>query len=403
VPVTESDIAQLTLVALCAVVAPLLGELLKRFAVPGVVIEILLGVAVGPQALDLVQPHGVIADFGNMGLALLMFLAGYELELQAVRGRPLALAGMGWGCSLAVAAATAGVLLVAGHRHGEVVIGLCLTTTALGTLLPLLRDGGLLVQAFGRYVLAIGSIGEFGPIVLVALLLGRTKPVLTALLLVGFGVVAVGLAFAAGRSWSAHVRGAVRRGLHSSSQLPVRLSMLLVLALVLLATRLGLDVLLGSFAAGVVVRIAVTGQEHTDEAEAFRGKLEGIGFGLFVPIFFVVSGSRLNLSAFGKHPVALIGVPLFLLLMLVARGAPVLFLYRRSLGLRERLSLGMLSATALPLIVVITTIGADDDYISSQTAAALVAAGMVSVLILPAVALRVLGPTRARTRESSAP
>jgi Kef-type K+ transport system membrane component KefB len=389
--VTEAEIAQLAWIALAAVVAPVVSSWLSRFSVPGVVVELVLGVLLGPVVADRIQAAGVIADFANFGLALLMFLAGYELDLRIVRGRPLTLATLSWAGSLVVAVIVAGVLAAAGHRHGEVVIGLALTTTALGTLLPILRDNGVLARPLGRYVLAVGSVGEFGPIVLIALLLGRTHPALTALLLVGFGLLAAAFALAARRPWGQGVTEALRRGLHSSSQLPIRVAMLLVVGLILLATRLGLDILLGAFAAGIIVRLAISGQEETPEAAVFQGKLEAIGFGLFVPVFFIVSGARLDLKSFGSHPGALAAIPMFLALLLLSRGLPVLLCYRTAVTARDRWALGLYAATGLPLIVVVTTIGADDGYIASQTAAALVAAGVVSVLVLPALASRLLG------------
>jgi Kef-type K+ transport system membrane component KefB len=399
-PVTVVDIGELAWIALAAVVAPVIATVLGRWAIPGVVVEILLGVLLGPVVTHRIAPTGIVADFANLGLALLMFLAGYELDLRIVRGRPLTLAAASWALSLVIAATVAVVLIIAGHRHGEVVIGLSLSTTALGTLLPIVRDHGILATPLGRHVLAVGSVGEFGPIVLIALLLGRTHPALTALLLLGFGLLAASFALAARRPWGQRVTDSLRHGLHSSSQLPVRVSILLIIALVLLATRLGLDVLLGAFAAGIIIRIAMTGREDTREGMIFQGKLEAIGFGVFVPMFFVVSGARLDLDSFGRHPQAIAAIPLFFVLLLVARGLPTLWCYRRTLAGAQRGALALFAATGLPLIVVITTIGADDDYIASQTAAALVTADMISVLVLPAIGVRLLPgqlPERAPT------
>jgi Kef-type K+ transport system membrane component KefB len=390
---SPATIGELTLILLAAVIAPLLVELLKRFAIPGVVLEIALGVLLGPQVLDLVRPVGVVSDFSNIGLALLMFLAGYEMDLPVVRGRPLRLAGAAWLMSLVGGFVIGLVLLIAGNGHDKVVIGLCVSTTALGTLLPVLRDSGLLKQPFGRYVLAAGSVGEFGPIVLVALLFGGSDPGWTLLLLAGFGVLAAGCAIAAGKPWGERITGGLRRGLHSSSQLPVRISMLLVISLVLLATHLDLDVLLGAFAAGIIVRVSVSGREDTSTTVIFQGKLEAIGFGLFVPIFFVVSGARLDLGAFGRHPVALVEIPVFLVLMLLVRGLPTLLCFRYALRNRQRAALAFFSATGLPLIVVVTAIALADGLVTTQTAAALVTAGMLSVLIFPVLGLRVLGST----------
>jgi len=237
--------------------------------------------------------------------------------------------------------------------------------------------------------------------VLIALLLGRTHPELTALLLVAFGVLAVGVALAVRRPWGQRVSDALRHGLHASSQLPVRASMLLIVGLVLLTTKLGLDILLGAFAAGIIIRLAVIGQEETPEGLLFQGKLEAIGFGVFVPVFFIVSGARLDLDSFRTHPQALAAIPMFLALFVVSRGLPVLMVYRKVLDSTRRTALALFSATGLPLIVVITTIGADDNYIASQTAAALVTAGMVSVLILPAAGLALL--RRATTPDPVSP
>jgi len=387
-------LGQLTYLAVAAVLAPVVGELLRRLAIPSVVIEILIGVAIGPELLDLVRPTGFILSLSNVGLAMLMFLAGFELDLRLIRGRPLRLAGASWGLSVACGAAIALAAFGIADWHAGVAIGLALTTTALGTLLPIVRDSGLLNREVGRHVLSVGSLGEFGPIVLIALVLDQTQPLLSVVLLVSFGLLAAIVALAASRPWGSAVTAALRRGLHSSSQLPVRISMLVIVALVLLASRLGLDVLLGSFAAGIIIRIAVTARGDTESTHDFRDKIEAIGFGLFVPVFFIVSGAKLNLSAFGRHPWALLTIPVVLAALLVVRGGTTLVTYRRALAYRDRLALAVFSATGLPLIVVITTIAVNDHHLTGQTAAAMVTAGMLSVLIFPVLALRLIGVER---------
>jgi Kef-type K+ transport system membrane component KefB len=386
--VTLSELADFGWIAVAAVLAPILAGLTGRLAVPGVVMEILLGIVIGPSVLQLANADGVVLDFSNLGLAFLMFLAGYELEIALVRGRPLNLAVTTWVSSMALAAAVGLVLLAFGHRHGNVAVVIALGTTALGTLLPALRDSGLLGTDLGRFVLAAGTIGEFGPIVLIALLLGHHDPVWTTLLLVGFAVLAAGFAFLAHRPWGRVVTDTLRRGLHSSSQLPVRISMLMIVAFVLLARHLGIDLLLGTFVAGAIVRVAVSGREETEDGRIFRGKLEAIGFGFVIPIFFVVSGMRLDFGVFDHHRLALLEIPDFLVLLFVVRGLPNLFWYRGVLAKSERWSLAVLSATGLPLIVVATSIGVAEGVVSTQTAAALVTAGVLSVLIFPAVGIR---------------
>ncbi len=386
----NSPLTDLALIAVAAVLAPVLALLTGRLAVPGVVIEILLGVLLGPSVLGWAQTDDIVSAFSAFGLAMLMFLAGYELDLTVVRGRPLALAATSWGVSLGLASVVGGVILLAGHRHGEIVTGLALSTTALATLLPILHDSGLLETPLGRHVMAVGSIGEFGPIVLVALVLGEQNPGVTSLLLLVFAVLAVGSAIVANRPWHVRIRRILKRGLHASSQLPIRLSMLLIAAMVLLASHLGLDILLGSFAAGLVVRVGVSHLDDEVHLAIFRGKLEAIGFGFVVPIFFVVSGINLDLGAFHRHPVDLVYIPLFFVLLLVVRGLPVLVCYRHELDPYQRVGLALMAATGLPLIVVVATLGVADGFVSPGHAAALVTAGMLSVLIFPTLSLRVL-------------
>jgi Kef-type K+ transport system membrane component KefB len=402
--VTTSLISQLTVIAVAAVAAPLLAELSGKVEIPGVVLEIVLGVLIGPEVLNWTQPTGIILDFSNFGLALLMFLAGAELDLPRLRGGPLKLSLVSWGGSLALASLVGLTIFATGHKHGEFVTSMALATTALGTLLPIARDNGLLETPLGRHILAVGSIGEFGPIVLVALILSGQDPGVTIALLLSFAAIAAVTAIAAGRTYGQRITGVVRRGLHSSSQLPVRLSLLVIMTMVFLASHLGLDLLLGSFSAGVIVRIAVAGRDDVEQVEVFRGKIEAVGFGFLVPIFFIVSGMSLDLTTFGHHPRALLWIPLFVLLMLVIRGLPVMYVYRHDLPSRaQRRALALFAATGLPLIVVITTIGVADHRITTQIAASLVSAGMITVLFFPALAVRVARKAGVPAPAGSAP
>jgi Kef-type K+ transport system membrane component KefB len=378
---TLSTDGTLVLIAIVAVISPILAELTGRLAIPDVVIEIALGVVIGPAVLGIAHPDSVIVALEEMGLSYLMFLAGLELDLPRIRGRSLKLAGTGWIISLALAMLVASALTVIGTVIDAVVIGLALTTTALGMLLPILRDADLFEGRFGARVMAIGSVGEFGPILAVAVLLDRRNPEMTALLLLLFVIVAVTAALAAARSHPPKVIQLLHRHVHTSAQLPIRISVLLILSLVFLAFRLGLDVLLGAFAAGIVVKLFVHGEDST----VVRVKLEAIGFGFLVPIFFIVSGMQFDLHALFATPTGLLRVPLFLVLFLVVRGTPAL-LYRGDLPRRQLIPLALLSATGLPLIVVITTIGVQEGRIRPVNAAALVAAGMLSVLLYPMIA-----------------
>lgn len=383
---TLSTTGTLVLIAIVAVISPILAELTGRLAIPGVVFEIALGIVIGPAVLGIAHPGSIIDALEDMGLSYLMFLAGLELDLARVRGRSLKLAGMGWVISLVLALWIAVGLTLIGTVLDALVIGLALTTTALGTLLPILRDAGLVEGRFGARIMAIGSVGEFAPIVAIAVLLDGRNPETTAFLLFVFVVVAVAAALMAARPRPPAVIRFLHRHVQSSAQLPIRISVLLIITLVFLAYRLGLDVLLGAFAAGIVVKLFVQGEDN----HVVRGKLEAIGFGFLVPIFFIVSGMQFDLHALFATPTGLLRVPLFLVLLLVVRGVPTLLLHRRDLPRYQVAPLALFASTALPLIVVITTIGVEEGRMRPVNAAALVAAGMLSVLLYPVIARALL-------------
>lgn len=260
---------------------------------------------------------------------------------------------------------------------------MCLCTTALGTLMPILRDAGELKTRFGAFVLGAGAVGEFGPIVLVALILtGQTARWEVTLMLVLFVVIACVVAVLALRYRPARIVRLLSQTMHASGQLPVRLAILLLIGLVVLAETFSLDILLGAFAAGLVVSLASSGED----AKPLRVKLEGIGFGFLIPIFFVVTGMQFDLDALFESASTILRLPLFLALLLLVRGLPVL-IYRRDLPRADLPPLALYSATALPLIVAITAIGVETGEMRSENAAALVGAGMISVFVFPLVAL----------------
>ena len=383
----------LLLIALAAVAAPILADASRRLVpVPEVVIQILLGILIGPSMLALTRTSSVVTALSDLGLTYLMFLAGLELDVTRMREGHMGRATSAWLASLALALGVGAVLHATGLVLDTVVVGLCLTTTALTTLLPILRDAGVLKSSFGPTVLSAGAIGELGPILAVALLLTSHDAGATILLLIVFTVVAAAAALLAVRVHPPRVVAMLGRHLNSSAQLPVRISVTLVVFLVYLATKLSLDVLLGAFAAGVIVRLFIRGEDHV-ETEQITSKLEAIGFGFLIPIFFIETGVNLDLHALVHRPKVLLLVPLFALLFLFTRGLPTLVFFRRVLDKAQLTALSILSSTALPLVVVITTIGVDEHKMKPQNASALVAAGMLSVLVYPILGLRSLRAT----------
>jgi Kef-type K+ transport system membrane component KefB len=279
------------------------------------------------------------------------------------------------------------VLALEGFVLSSLLVGLALTTTAIGTLLPMLRDRGLLETRFGGFLTASGAVGEFGPILAITILLSASSPLTEAALLVAFALLAVAVAAMATRPQPPALVEMLQRHLSTSTQLPVRIIILLIVGLVVVAADLGLDNLLGAFAAGMIARLALSPAQTT----ALTPRLEAIGFGFLIPIFFIVSGVNFDLDALLESPTTMLKVPLFLVLMLAVRGLPALFVYKGLLSVRQRVALMLLQATALPLLVVITEIGLSTDRMTTSNAAALVGAGMLSVLVLPLVGFAVLG------------
>ncbi len=395
--IEEAAIPTLVLIGLAAVLAPIVAEWSRRFiAVPEVVIQIIFGILLGPYVLNLAHPNSLVTSLSDFGLTYLMFLAGTELDLSVMRKGHLGRAAGSWGTSLVLALAVGVVLRATGLVLDHVVVALCLTTTALGTLLPILHDAEVLHTPVGPSILSVGAIGEFGPIVAVAVLLTNRDPRLTFVLLALFVAVAVIAALLATQLHPPRFIALMRKHLHSTAQLPVRISVLLVVLLVYLAEKLSLDVLLGAFAAGVVVRLFIQGED----SKPITSKLEAIGFGFLIPIFFIDSGIKFDLHALIHMPKVLLLVPMFAVIFLFTRSLPTWAFFRGVLTKAEARSLAVLSATGLPIIVVITTLGVSEHRMKPQNAAALVAAGMLSVLVYPLIGLGLLGKA---SKEAGAP
>jgi Kef-type K+ transport system membrane component KefB len=389
-------------VLVIAVAASLLAEI--RFGIlriPVVVWEMLFGILIGPQVLGLAKPGGLLQWLGDtLGLAALFFMAGMELDLQKVKGRPLSLALRGWMLSLGLGLAAAVLLHSLSFVHAPMIVALVLTTTALGTCLPILRDAGHLDAKFGTLFLAAGAVGEFAPLIVVSLVLTRVyRTWQEVVLMLGFVAIAFGAALVALGLRPPKLLALLERGVHSSTQLPVCISLLFLASFDLLSKNIGLQAVLGAFAAGMVVGLATRGEP----GKLFRAKMEAISFGCLVPFFFVVSGINLDLKALLQSTQSMLLLPIFLLLFLAVRGAPV-FLYRQDLAKGERLPFALYSATALNMVVAITNIGVRTGTMRSDIAAGLVGAGLISVLLFPAIAgalLSARGPVASSARSAA--
>jgi Kef-type K+ transport system membrane component KefB len=385
----SSVLNTLVVVGLVSALAPLIVALLPGPRVPQIVLLIIGGIVIGPQGFGLADP-AVLGLLANIGLGLVFLLAGYELDPAVFLERAGRLALLGWVIAVALAAGLVGVLAAVGFVRAFVPVALGLTTTALGTLLPILRDHDLLAGRFGRYVLAAGAVGELLPILGIAIFLGAHSQFVGLVSLASVGLLALVLTLAPRLARGTRLERIMKEGEHSTSQTTLRFSIVLLLFLLAVAARFGLDVVLGAFLAGMVLRRWAPGDTHSLEE-----KLEAIGYGFFIPVFFVVSGMNLDVDSIVESPLRLL---VFFALLLLVRGLPSLLVYRRALSMTQRLQMMFITATALPLLVALAEIGLRNGTMLPENAAALVGAGVLSVIVYPTVAVAIGARTAARAQ-----
>jgi Kef-type K+ transport system membrane component KefB len=384
----------LLVAAFVAALAPLVVALLPGPRAPQVVVLLAGGVLIGPEVLGWAG-RPAIDLLANVGLGFLFLLAGYELDLRLFRERPGRLAMVAWLVTVALAAATVGVLAAVGFVEAFVPVALGLTTTALGTLLPILRDNDMLGGRFGRYLLAAGAVGELFPVFAIALFLGASNKFVALASLVAVGLLALVLSFAPRLVRGNRLERILQEGEGSTAQTTIRWTVVLLLLLLVIAEEFGLDVVLGAFLAGIVLRRWAPGDAHSLE-----DKLDAIGYGFFIPLFFVASGMSLDIRSIGEAPLRLL---VFFVLLLVVRGVPALFLYRNDLPPAQRVQTMFLTATALPLLVALAEIGLRNGTMLRENAAALVGAGALSVLVFPMAAVAIERRRRAGEGPAAAP
>ena len=378
------------------VLAPLLAEIPIGFKVPVVVLEVVLGVVIGPQVLSLVQFDGFVVTMFTIGMAATLLMAGMELDFAEIKGRPLFLAAGGWIASVLLGVTVVGLLHAIPQVRAPQMVTLALCTTGLGVLMPIFRDGGQLRTAFGRFVVAAGTIGEVGPIVAMSLLLSQHYSTWqeAGFLLAFLAIVAIAIAVGA-RARPPRILAMLSRNMHRSTQLPLRISMLMLAALLLLADRFGFESIFGAFAGGMVLGQATRGED----GKALREKMETISFGWFFPFFFVGTGIKFNIAALGQDLTTMLLVPAFAVLFLIVRGMPVL-LYRGQIDTAQRLPFALSSAVpSLSIIVVITEIGVRARSMNPNVAAAMIGAALLSVLLFPTIAGALLSRTTASLPE----
>ena len=385
-----SGLETLLLVCGVAAAAPIIASVLPGPRIAQVVLLIIGGALIGPEVLGL-EASIQVELISNVGVGFLFLMAGYELDPKLFREREGRMAIYAWLCSVVIAMVVVALLEQAGLVRDFLPIAIALTTTALGTLLPILHDNDMLGGVFGRYVMATGAVGELFPIMAIALFLSANSQFVAIIALASIGILASVLMLLSRGIRGRALERIVLEGADTTAQSTVRWTIVLLLALLVTTGEFGIDAVLGAFIAGAVLR-----RWAGEGAGAIGSKLDAIGYGFFIPVFFVFSGMTLHLQSIMEAPGRLVAC---VVLLLLVRAVPVLLVHRRALDVSSRFQLALCSATTLPLLVALAEIGRRNGTMLPENAAALVGGGVLSVLIFPtiAVALR----RRALAREAA--
>jgi Kef-type K+ transport system membrane component KefB len=388
---TDVHFTNLLIVVAVAFLAPLSLGFVPRLRLPAIVLEIILGIVVGPSVLGWASVDAPVSVLNLIGLAFLLFLAGLEIDTQRLRGRTLGLTAAAFAVSFAIAIGAGLALHAGGFVSSPLFIAIILVSTSLGVIVPVLKDSDNIASDFGQLVIAAATIADFGSIILLSLFFsgnGSADTAGTVILLVAFGLVValIGLAIA-GVERSGSLSRVLVRLQDTTAEIRVRGAFMLLIGFVALAASVGLETILGAFAAGAVLSLIDRDEAMTHPE--FRVKLEAAGFGVFVPVFFVTSGLNFDVNALFASASTVARIPLFLLALVLARGVPAL-LYARLVSRGRALIAGVLQATSLPFIVAATQIGVHIGVVTKASGAALVAAGLLSVIVFPLLGLSLL-------------
>lgn len=380
---SQSSLLSLLLVMTIAALAPIITRLVPGRP-PQVLFLIIGGVIIGPHALGFANSDD-IELLAGLGLGFLFLLAGHELDPRLLREKAGTQALIAWAISAAAAVLVVGGLAAIDFVRAFLPVSIALTTTALGTLLPILRDQKMLSGIFGRFIFAAGAVGELLPIIAISLLLGAYKTWWEALIIASIAGLAYVLALLARLLSKTRVATIIGENKHATSQSTLRITVVLLVGLLLITQKFGVEAALGAFFAGMVLRNTSSPGDNNE----FEEKLDAVGYGFFIPVFFVSSGMALDVQSIVENPLRLL---VFFVLFLVVRGGPALLVYRKSLTGRQRVEMMLLTATALPLLVALAEIGVDSGVMLPENAAALVGAGVLSVAIFPFIATRIHRP-----------
>jgi Kef-type K+ transport system membrane component KefB len=392
VPLRGEEMPSLTnllLVSVIAFAAPFVLGLFPNLRLPSVVLEIVAGIVIGPSVLGIVTADQAVSVIALIGLTFVLFLAGLEIDFRKLRGPVLRVTALGFALSFGIAVVVSLGLKAAGLVDTPLLVAIILCATSLGVLVPVLKDAGEITSTFGQLIIAAASIADFGAIILLTIFFSGEGGTGSTLLLLGslFALAAVVFAVVRGAERSMRIRADLMRLQDTTAQIRVRAALALFVGFAAIAQQLGLEAILGAFIAGAIISLVDADQVMTHPD--FRRKLEAIGFGFFIPVFFVTSGVRFDLGALTASASNLAMVPVFLAALLVVRGLPAV-VYRRLLDGPHTAIASIMQATSLPFIVAATAIGMDLGLIDAAASAALIGAGLLSVLIFPLAGLVLL-------------
>lgn len=381
------DFVSLAIIAFVAALAPLIANLIPKKPIPETVLLLIGGAILGPSFLNQIWLDESVLFISDLGTAMLFLLAGLEINPKTITGAEGKRGLVTWVVTLLIALAIVLVLGINAPLLESIAVAIALTTTAIGALMPILKERGVLETRFGQSVLAYGAWGELGPVVAMALLLSTRSPWVTIVILCIFAAIAIVLAVLGQRAAKAErtLFKILSAGRHTTSQTFVRVTMLLLIALVAASSLFELDIVLGAFAAGFILRYIIPENDH-----ALELKLNAIGYGFLIPLFFVVSGAKIDISSVASQPLLLIG---FVAALLLVRAVPIFVALRtdaapdvKALGARNHASVAFYCTTALPLIVAVTTVAVDAGVMSDSLASIFISAGALTVLIMPLLA-----------------
>jgi Kef-type K+ transport system membrane component KefB len=388
VEMNTTFIFDLFIILTIAILTPMIANWSPKFKIPTLVLEIIIGIIIGPYVLGLVKPDPGITALSVLGVSFLFFIAGLQINIDKIKGKPLNYALLGWILSLIIALIIGGLLQLSNIVISFIFVALALSTTSLGVLVPVLKDSGDLNSNFGRYIFAAGTIAEFIPLIILAIFFNPDYNKFNSIILFALYIIFALIILVTVNRWKPKfITKLMRETMHNSGQFAIRTSFLLIVALTVLSVTSGIHFVFGAFIAGIIVSEIIKKYENDRDVEDLRTKFDGIGFGFIIPIFFIVTGINFDLADFLGNPSTLIMVPLFLICFLIIRGAPAFVVYRKALSQADKLPFALFSATQLPLVIVITDLAVKSGSMHPDIAANLVGAAIISVIIFPLIAL----------------